>query len=461
MPRIPDVHRASNADSILNLTGGLIFLFVTSSVLVLGALCKYLRNFCRKVLKERRKKRSKRRRSKRIEQARGSTGVQRSASTRSYKSREGVVAVSPQFSIPSSRSFVIQQPPPDLSQGRTGKTSEERQLSLMSLYFKEEPIGDLNPELYQNQERTIRIGKNKELGQLNLVVKYNQKTRDLSVTLVSGKDFPPRDYSGSIDTCVTICVLPNRERRQQTAIHRRSVNPPYNENFIFNIQVGKEAHSHNLLLTTYFYDSLSHGHVLGECHVPLIYCDFSTETIFWSYLDDPSSSYSTLAGALHSLANAECGDLQLSLCYVSKDQTLTVAIMKGINLAQGLLTSVEKLYTKATLFHEDHKLGKRKTALQEIRQPFTVFNEALLFRVPEEKLLNCTLKISVNHYNVMGKSCTVGEVSFSVESTGLEDTHWSIVTSKHDKPVTMWHTLRGFKFMESGRDDRSQPISPS
>ena len=110
----------------------------------------------------------------------------------------------------------------------------------MSLYFKEEPIGDLNPELYQNQERTIRIGKNKELGQLNLVVKYNQKTRDLSVTLVSGKDFPPRDYSGSIDTCVTICVLPNRERRQQTAIHRRSVNPPYNENVIFNIQVGKE-----------------------------------------------------------------------------------------------------------------------------------------------------------------------------------------------------------------------------
>ena len=127
MPRIPDVHRTSNADSVLSLTEGLIFLFVTSSVLVLGALCKYLRNFCRKVMKERRKKRSKRRRSKRIEQARGR--IKRSASTRSFKSREGVVAVSPQFSIPSSRSCVIQQPPPDLSQGRTGKTSEERRLS--------------------------------------------------------------------------------------------------------------------------------------------------------------------------------------------------------------------------------------------------------------------------------------------------------------------------------------------
>lgn len=99
--------------------------------------------------------------------------------------------------------------------------------------------------------------------------------------------------------------------------------------------------------------------------------------------------------------------------------------------------------------------------MQEIGDPYTVFNEALLFRVPEEKLHSCTLKISVNHYNVMGKSSTVGDVSFSAESTGLEDAHWSNVTLKHDKPVTMWHTLRGFKFMETGRDDRSQPLSPT
>lgn len=149
--------------------------------------------------------------------------------------------------------------------------------------------------MYQNHERTVRIGKNKELGQLSLIVKYNRKTRILSVTLVSGKDFPPRDYSGSIDTCVTICVLPNRERRKQTAIHRRSMSPQYNENFVFNIKGGEDAHSHSLLLTTYFYDSFSHGHVLGECYVPLIYCDFSSETIFWCYLDDPTGSVSITA----------------------------------------------------------------------------------------------------------------------------------------------------------------------
>lgn len=118
------------------------------------------------------------------------------------------------------------------------------------------------------------------------------------------------------------------------------------------------------------------------------------------------------------------------------------------------------MYTKATLLHEGHKLHKRKTGLQEVGEAVTVFNEALLFRVSEEKLSGCTLKISVNHYNVVGKSATVGEVSFSAESTGLEEAHWDAVTSKHDKPVSMWHTLRGFKFIETGRDDKS-PLSPN
>lgn len=128
MPRIPDVHRDSHADSILSLSGGLIILFVTSSVLVLGALCKYLGKLCRKVWRKPRwKRRSKRRHSKRGEQRKGSAAVKRSES-RSSKSREAVV-VSPQFTIPTSRSYVIQQPDPDLSQGRTGKTNEGKRLS--------------------------------------------------------------------------------------------------------------------------------------------------------------------------------------------------------------------------------------------------------------------------------------------------------------------------------------------
>ena len=166
---------------------------------------------------------------------------------------------------------------------------------IMSLYLNEE-MGELNPELYNHTERAVRIGKDKNLGQLNLNIRYNDKNRNLSVTLVSGKDFPPRDYSGSIDTCVTVCVLPHRDRRKQSAIHRRSMSPPYNENFVFNIQVGEDVHSHSLLLVTYFYDNLSNSHVLGESQVPLIYCDFSGATNIWCYLEESSDSVSDYSG---------------------------------------------------------------------------------------------------------------------------------------------------------------------
>lgn len=61
MFRILDVYCVSNVDFILNLIGGLIFLFVILSVFVLGVFCKYFWNFCCKVLKECWKKCLKRR----------------------------------------------------------------------------------------------------------------------------------------------------------------------------------------------------------------------------------------------------------------------------------------------------------------------------------------------------------------------------------------------------------------
>ena len=124
MPRIPIANHEPNP--LLSLTGGIAFLLVMSSVLVLGALCKYLRKLCHKVWRKPRWKRgSKRRKSKR--EAKRSASVKRSHS-KSSKTREGVV-VSPEFSIPSSRSCVVQQPVPDLSQGRPGRTIDEKRLS--------------------------------------------------------------------------------------------------------------------------------------------------------------------------------------------------------------------------------------------------------------------------------------------------------------------------------------------
>lgn len=134
--------------------------------------------------------------------------------------------------------------------------------------------------------------------------------------------------------------------------------------------------------------------------------------------------------------------------------------MPSSSLSLSLSLSTEKIYAKASLVHDGQKLAKRKTNLQPVDAKYTVFNEALLFRVPREALKTATLKVSLNRYNVVGRSSTVGEVVFGPESTGPESTHWWDMLAKSDKPVSMWHTLYGFTFMESSRD-ASAPSSPS
>ena len=170
------------------------------------------------------------------------------------------------------------------------------------MYFTEENLGDLDPTLYKTQDNVITVGINRKLGQLNFSLKYNSKNRKLTVTLFCGKDYPARDFSGSVDTCVTVCVLPNRDLRKQTAIHRRSTNPTYNENFVFTVAVNDDVYSHSVLFVVFYYDQVSHSKVLGEAQVPLVELDLSTETVVWCYLQEGSvraeslSSRDTFAG---------------------------------------------------------------------------------------------------------------------------------------------------------------------
>ena len=155
----------------------------------------------------------------------------------------------------------------------------------MSLYFTE---GELNPALYQPHDNNITVGTNKKLGQLNFSLKYNSKSHKLTIVLFCGKDYPARDFSGSVDTCVTVCLLPDRELRKQTAIHRRSTNPTYSENFVFNITYNEDVYSHSVLFVVFYYDQMSHSKVLGEAQVPLVEFDLSTETMVWCYLQEGS-----------------------------------------------------------------------------------------------------------------------------------------------------------------------------
>lgn len=160
------------------------------------------------------------------------------------------------------------------------------------MYFTEEQLAldTIEPADYRELDHTVTVGKNSSLGELNFVVKYSERSRKLKVLLVCGRDFPSRDFAGSLDTCVTIALLPDRSLRKQTAIHRRSVNPMYNESFVFHVAADEDVYSRSLLFVTFYYDQYSHSHVLGEEQVPLVDLPLGDEAVVRCFLQEASVS---------------------------------------------------------------------------------------------------------------------------------------------------------------------------
>jgi len=59
---------------------------------------------------------------------------------------------------------------------------------------------------------------------------------NLIVHLHRAEDLPAKDFSGTADPYVRISLLPDRKTRHQTRVHRRTLNPVFDERFSFPVQ---------------------------------------------------------------------------------------------------------------------------------------------------------------------------------------------------------------------------------
>ena len=51
--------------------------------------------------------------------------------------------------------------------------------------------------------------------------------------VLEARDLPIKDISGSSDPYVKVYLLPDRKKKFQTKVHRKNLNPIFNETFIF------------------------------------------------------------------------------------------------------------------------------------------------------------------------------------------------------------------------------------
>lgn len=149
-------------------------------------------------------------------------------------------------------------------------------------------------------------------GSLNLSIGYETELSLLTVHLIRAQDLvPPRDsisWPGlpSIDPYCQLTLLPSRKRHFQTRIQRRTTNPEFDEEFVFDVTQGEMSQS--ALEVAIFDGSESAGgpgECLGTVQIPLDEISLTERVWMWKgispFVKDvevSSSSSPCLAGCL-------------------------------------------------------------------------------------------------------------------------------------------------------------------
>ncbi|KAK1797958.1 hypothetical protein P4O66_000718 [Electrophorus voltai] len=105
------------------------------------------------------------------------------------------------------------------------------------------------------------------------IVGDTTSTEQLVVKILKALDLPAKDANGFSDPYVKIYLLPDRKKKFQTKVHRKTLNPIFNETFQFGVPLA-ELHSRKLHFSIYDFDRFSRHDLIGQVVVDNL-LDFS------------------------------------------------------------------------------------------------------------------------------------------------------------------------------------------
>ncbi|KAJ8272306.1 hypothetical protein COCON_G00111650 [Conger conger] len=314
----------------------------------------------------------------------------------------------------------------------------QRQESLSGL-----SLGRIKPELYKQRSVDTDDGRRSEnCGQLHFILKYDCDLEQLIVKIHKAQDLPAKDFSGTSDPYVKIYLLPDRKTKHQTKVHRKTLNPVFDEVFLFPVSYN-ELPTRKLHFSVYDFDRFSRHDIIGQVVVDnfLDLADFPRETKLRRDIQYVSSD------------NVDLGDLMFSLCYLPTAGRLTITIIKARNLKAMDITGASDPYVKVSLMCEGRRLKKRKTSTKR-NTLNPVYNEAIVFDVPPENIDQISLLIAVMDYDRVGHNEVIGVCRVGNEAGSLGRDHWSDMLTYPRKPIAHWHPL--VEWLDQGTTGGSQ-----
>lgn len=312
---------------------------------------------------------------------------------------------------------------------------DDLKLSLLSKKFlKEENVENETVEEDNVSRKSIESDSKlkDDLGELEFSLDYDFVKQELSVSVLQCRDLPPMDMSGKSDPYVKCYILPEKKKKYETKVHRKSLNPIFNETFVFkNIEYNFFADK-TLVLAIFDFDRFSKHDQIGEVSIPLGSVDFGKVITEFRDICPPKKNDSK---------SVNLGDICFSIRYVPNTGKLTVCILEAKNLKQMDIGGLSDPFVKIYLMNGKKRLGKKKTTVQKCTlSPY--FNEAFTFEVPNNLIQSVHLIIAVYDYDLIGASDLIGKCTVGGTQTGTGQIQWLNMLAAPRRPIANWHNLQ-------------------
>ncbi|MEE6482972.1 hypothetical protein FKM82_013392 [Ascaphus truei] len=318
--------------------------------------------------------------------------------------------------------------------GKKGKDKGKAQINMKEVKdLGKSYIDKVQPDIEDLDPALLGDGKDdkpqEKLGKLQYSLDYDFQTGQLVVGMIQAADLPALDIGGTSDPYVKVFLLPDKKKKYETKVHRKTLNPTFNESFTFKIPYA-ELGGKTLVMSVYDFDRFSKHDAIGEARVHMNTVDLAHVIEEWQDLQSAEKE-----------EQEQLGDICFSLRYVPTAGKLTVIVLEAKNLKKMDVGGLSDPYVKIHLMQNGKRLKKKKTTIKKnTLNPY--YNESFSFEVPFEQIQKVQVVLTVLDYDKLGKNEAIGKVFVGCNATGTELRHWSDMLANPRRPIAQWHTLQ-------------------
>ncbi|XP_020486345.1 synaptotagmin-2 isoform X2 [Labrus bergylta] len=279
------------------------------------------------------------------------------------------------------------------------------------------------------EEKEEEEKEEEKLGKLQYSIDYDFENTKLTVGILQAADLMSMDSGGTSDPYVKVQLLPEKKKKYDTKVHKKTLNPVFNESFVFKVPY-EELGGKTLSMSVFDYDRFSKHDVIGEVKIAMNTIDLARPIEEWRDLESADQE-----------EPEKLGDICISLRYVPTAGKLTVCILEAKNLKKMDACGLSDPYVKIQLLQGGKRLKKKKTTVKKnTLNPY--YNESFSFEIPLEQMQKILVAVTVFDYDKIGKNDAIGKIFVGSKASGLGLKHWSDMLANPRRPIAQWHPLQ-------------------